>query len=278
MKKAFLYLLILSCLMWVSCSKENLNPKRFLLNDITYINLTTNLPEYKEIYEYNTEGKITEFIAHDWDSLGVERLLSKATYEYNSGQIIRNSFDQNNSLVYVAYMTLGSNGFVNREEFYSSGSMFHERNFLYNNDGYLLNMEEYDYANLIYTLTTNEIQNENTYKEVSQYTYSDGSTYSISYENRFDQNLSNPFSSTNLVVKGGFPTINFGFYGRPNKNFITNIDEQDVYTDGSIYYNAYKLKYTIDGNGNIESMIYSLGNGDGTYSDYKVQLNYLTIN
>jgi hypothetical protein len=278
MKKNSFYLILIPFLFLVSCSKEDLKPKRFLLKDITYTNLTTNLPEYKEIYEYNTEGKITEFIAHDWDSLGVERLLSKATYEYNSGQIIRNSYDENNSLVYIAYMTLGSNGFVNREEFYSGVTMFHERNFMYNNDGYLINMEDYDYDSYTYFSTTNEIQNENTKREVYQYTYSDGSTSSVSYDNRFDINISNPFSSTNLVVKGGFPTINFGFYGRPNKNFITNIDELDYSTTGSITYYAYRIKYTIDGNGNVESIIYSMGNGDGTFSDYSVQLNYLTIN
>jgi hypothetical protein len=278
MKKLIIYLLLLPLIFLVSCSKEDLKPKRFLLKDITYTNNATNLPEYTQKYEYDTQGKIASSSSYGYDSTGVETLYYKFTYEYAAGQIIEKYYEyyDGNGLVYITTMNLGSNGFVTNEEVVDfTGAYVENRIYTYNSEGFLVKKEvNLTDGNIINTF---EVLNGNTIKDNSTETYNSGFSSTDNYDNLFDPNLSNPFSNVNLIVKKGFPEVTFGFYGRPNKNFVTNINNQ-YSSSNSNSNDSYKLKYFIDCNGNIEKMIYTIIDDSGIFEYYDVKINYTTIN
>jgi hypothetical protein len=289
MKKKIIYLILIPCLFLVSCSKEELKPTRFKVSEILYSYFDSNqpnnnMPAQRDVYQYSIDGKLTNYYIYGYDSIGVETYYGGATIEYSSGQIIEKSYNEYNQLESTKTMTLGTNGFVSYAETYDSlGIMTDNCSYTYNADGYLIKTESNSgwWSGLSDTIwitsnsiTNYEIENGNTIKEIYQYTTSLGYNSTDTYDNKFDPNLSNPFSSTSVLVKDGFPSVDVGFYGRPNKSFLI---EQAEYTPGSdIYY--YKLKYTIDGNGNIEKLIYTGYDAQGNNNGYILNFKYTTTN
>jgi hypothetical protein len=251
--------------MWVSCSKEDLKPKRFLVKEITITDNATNLPHYKHIFEYNTQGKIASISYYQYDPI----MFYKTTYEYSVGQIIKKRYDGNNNLGSIITMNLGSNGFVSDEVGVNNAGAYGSNTiYTYNSDGFLLKKVENEITGN--TTSTFEIVNRNTIKENSIETTNSVINNTRNYDNLFDSNLNNPFSNLNFLVKKGYVEVDFGFYGRPNKNLLTEI----AYKSGTTNINDI-LKYTLDENGNIEKIVHTK---EQTNHIHIININYTTIN